>query len=895
MDELNSRTILATNKEIFKALTNTSLCIINGNYNSLSQEILKNAVLLNIKKITLNFNILPLKTSNLYFNNLNEFRNLNSLVEINDLDIETIISNIPKKIYDIVIVINTSLKLTNKINKIARENNIYFIYTSCYGLLGTIFNDLGNEYNILNTEGIEHKKLIIKEINSNIITCVDEHEIYDNDILIINYKNNNEEQLTAKKISPLKIQINKIIKLEEINYIIKKNNTTSFKYLNFEDSLLFPEYENYDFSIEYAFKEALHQLLISCDKYIEEQGTIMRPWSDADLLLFKQYSSSFDELNVNYSAIGIKFCYTASGEILAFNSIIGGMVAHEIIKIMSKNNIPIKQWIHIEYFKLIKLNEIINLKNKKNKYESLINIFGNDVLKQIQNTKPFVVGSGAIGCELMKHLSNLGTNTINITDNDNIEKSNLSRQFLFGNNDIGKSKSIVASEKVKQFNEDININTYELKVCRETENTFNKQFHSNIDIYLNALDNVEARKYMDRMAIYYEKPLIDSGTSGAMANIQIVIPNLTISYSSLTDMPEKTIPMCTIKSFPYKTEHTIQWARELFEEEFNIIPSLIIKNNLTDIECQSLFKKIYKYKFITLNKNENTFNQIISNIIYENYIYNIKNLMKNINREEINKTDKNLPNEYKLNELEMIISDELITSFYNILNKMFNTNIVIDKTEKFKLICNEYDLENINYSLNEFTEIKNNLLDIINIDFDKNVSEHIKIITEISNLRNTQYNIEKTTYENTYFTTGKIIPALITTTSVIAGYQILEYINLIINKNSMDINDFTNRELNLNINYNGGNSPIEVKKHIFTNILKITLWNKIYIKTTNVNEIIKYVENLYNKEIRMITNGNKTLYDSYNPNKILCDVINIDEHIELIYDDIDIAIPLIYN
>ena len=498
----------------------------------------------------------------------------------------------------------------------------------------------------------------------------------------------------------------------------------------------------------------------------------------------------------------------------------------------------------------------------------------------------------------MKHLSCLGTNIINITDNDNIEKSNLSRQFLFNNNDIGKSKSIVASEKVKQFNKDININTHELKVCHETENTFNKQFHLNIDIYLNALDNVEARKYMDRMAIYYEKPLIDSGTSGAMANLQVVIPNLTISYSSLTDMPEKTIPMCTIKSFPYKTEHTIQWAHELFEEEFNIIPSLIIKNktdkNMSELECQNLFKKIYKYKFITLNKNKNSFNQIISNIIYENYIYNIKNLMKNL-KDETNKTDKNLPNEYEINNFEIIISNELITSFYEILNLMFDTNITIDETEKFKLKCNEYDLENINYSLDEFMEIINNLSDIKNIDFDKNIFKHIKIITEISNLRNIQYNIEKTTYENTYFTTGKIIPALITTTSVIAGYQILEYINLIINKNSIDIDKYTNRELNLNINYNGGNLPMAVKKYNFTNILKISLWSKIYINTTNINEIIKYVENLYNKEIRMITNGNKTLYDSYNPNKILCDKININEHIELIYDDIDIAIPLIFN
>jgi len=88
---------------------------------------------------------------------------------------------------------------------------------------------------------------------------------------------------------------------------------------------------------------------------------------------------------------------------------------------------------------------------------------------------------------------------------------------------------------------------------------------------LNALDNVDARIYMDSQAIKYSKPIIDSGTMGSKGNVQVIIPHLTESYGNSKDPEEKTgIPICTIKSFPYKPEHTIQWARELFETEFNI-------------------------------------------------------------------------------------------------------------------------------------------------------------------------------------------------------------------------------------------------------------------------------------------------------------------------------------
>ena len=53
---------------------------------------------------------------------------------------------------------------------------------------------------------------------------------------------------------------------------------------------------------------------------------------------------------------------------------------------------------------------------------------------------------------------------------------------------------------------------------------------------------------------------------------QVVIPDVTESYSSSQDPPEKSIPICTLKNFPNQIEHTLQWARDLFEGTFSQSP-----------------------------------------------------------------------------------------------------------------------------------------------------------------------------------------------------------------------------------------------------------------------------------------------------------------------------------
>lgn len=51
-------------------------------------------------------------------------------------------------------------------------------------------------------------------------------------------------------------------------------------------------------------------------------------------------------------------------------------------------------------------------------------------------------------------------------------------------------------------------------------------------------------------------------------HFQVVVPFLTESYSSSQDPPEKSIPICTLKNFPNAIEHTLQWARDMFEGIF---------------------------------------------------------------------------------------------------------------------------------------------------------------------------------------------------------------------------------------------------------------------------------------------------------------------------------------
>jgi ubiquitin-activating enzyme E1 len=670
----------------------------------------------------------------------------------------------------------------------------------------------------------------------------------------------------------------------------------------------------------------LHKFHQCLDKYVCEYGILPRAWSIPDYEVFEKYLN-LDSNEIQEKILAKKFSFTLKGDLLPMVSIIAGIVSHETLKAITHKYIPIQQWYYLDYLDLVSDNEIIehddlttmNFKSKL-KYEGIVNIFGKKFTEEFQNKKPFIIGSGAIGCELVKNLGMMGVKQICLTDPDHIEKSNLSRQFLFDDNDIRQSKAETASKKIKLMNPDINVNVFKQKICKETENIFNDEFHSKIDVYLNALDNVDARIYMDSQSIKYSIPLIDSGTMGAKGNVQVIIPHLTESYGTSKDPEENQgIPICTIKSFPYHPSHTIQWARELFETEFNQVPNYLNKyknnnelQNLNESDAKNLLKQIYKYKKYELT--DIFYFELLLDIYTQNHVICIKELIdkytKNGSNEELG--DKKLP--VYLNPSNSNIDQfiDYLKDGYKLLNQIFQTNIKLD-TDNFVINMEyAYTTEQFDINLFDTKQIIEELFSIVNlvpnlkpIEFEKDDDElaHVSWINHSANMRNTQYFIKQISLHETRKIAGNIIPAMITTTSLISGFQILEYIRLckLYTKNkysdskfSKDIDLYKNRFVNLNNNYCDGINPSQVKTYKLPNNKNISIWTSYTVTSLKTSKIIEQIQSETNKKIEFITCGNATIFDG---DDITIDNINnLDlSNILILLEDIPFGIPVFYK
>ena len=135
-----------------------------------------------------------------------------------------------------------------------------------------------------------------------------------------------------------------------------------------------------------------------------------------------------------------------------------------------------------------------------------------------------MIGAGALGCEFLKNFALMGISTkrgkkLIVTDNDNIEISNLNRQFLFRKKDIGQSKSKCACISAKKMNPNFNTESLMSLVSPLNEHVFNEKFWNDQTYIINAVDNIGTRKYIDNQCTTYNKCLIDSGTLGTKAHV----------------------------------------------------------------------------------------------------------------------------------------------------------------------------------------------------------------------------------------------------------------------------------------------------------------------------------------------------------------------------------------
>jgi len=204
----------------------------------------------------------------------------------------------------------------------------------------------------------------------------------------------------------------------------------------------------------------------------------------------------------------------------------------------------------------------------------------------LENVKILVVGAGGLGCELLKNLALMGFRNIDVIDMDTIDLSNLNRQFLFRQKDVGRSKAEVAAEFINQ----------RIPLCRVKPHNcriqdFDEDFYREFHVVVCGLDSIVARRWINGMLLElleYEgdeldrassKPLIDGGTEGFKGNARVIQPGISACIDCTLDLfpPQVNFPLCTIAHTPRLPEHCIEYSRVLlwpkekpFGEETNI-------------------------------------------------------------------------------------------------------------------------------------------------------------------------------------------------------------------------------------------------------------------------------------------------------------------------------------
>lgn len=166
-----------------------------------------------------------------------------------------------------------------------------------------------------------------------------------------------------------------------------------------------------------------------------------------------------------------------------------------------------------------------------------------------ENSNILVVGAGGLGCEILKNLALSGIKNIFVIDLDTIELTNLNRQFLFRQNDIGKFKCEVASKFIKKKFLDIDIRYGTEKVQKYT-----KKFMRQFNVIIGGLDNMEARFYLNQLVhdlVEFDEngninadtviPFIDGGTEGFRGQSRIIIPFKTACLECTKDLIAPTV------------------------------------------------------------------------------------------------------------------------------------------------------------------------------------------------------------------------------------------------------------------------------------------------------------------------------------------------------------------
>ncbi|KAK3874308.1 hypothetical protein Pcinc_020748 [Petrolisthes cinctipes] len=541
------------------------------------------------------------------------------------------------KRFNVVVLTECTLEEQVRVDCVCREVGVPLVVAGVNGLCGHVFCDFGSHFYVADPSDRDVASFPIMDITQEVEGVVilppnTFHGLQDGDVItftgVQGMEALNHTNHTVKVVDGRRLMIGSTVGLGKYEgggagKEVRQGKT--FSHQSLSSALTRPTIISLDPG-KPSQGPLLHLAFLALHRFRTKHGGLPRPWNHQDAEAFLKLCHELQRLGLSDDGVDVTrhglgqdggrmmqqeltpeherllrlFSYTSSGCVVGVTSVVGGVAAGEVVKACARRFSPLTQFLYFDSLECLPqegLEELLDgmVGCEGSRYEGLVGVVGNGVVEVLRNLQVLVVGAGAVGCELIKCLAVMGVGsgqngTITLTDPDLVERSNLSRQFLFRPWHVRQYKADVAAAGAQVINPELKVVPLRLLAGRDSGDVLNAVFYECQQAVMAAVDSAEARRHLDTWCRMAGVPMVEAGTHGTLGSVSVVVPNLTERYTTQEVTTTRTSAVsCTLRNFPSTAEHLVQWARYLLQEEFSLIPTLAshyVTGNLTPAQLE---------------------------------------------------------------------------------------------------------------------------------------------------------------------------------------------------------------------------------------------------------------------------------------------------------------------